>query len=227
MEKINFPRQYKVYIPLAALFVMMVFLMPRNARFNYDYRKGSPWMYETLIAQFDFPVLKTEQQLMLEKEKVGSEVIPYYRYEPKVAAGVQDALTEVDLGEYAYARSSIASALASVYSRGVLSKAVEEDGVVSSDGLIFVQKNRRAAKHHLSDFYTLSMVESYLLDMLREAYPQVNADSLLNASGISSLIVPDLIYDEQTTNLVHEENMENISHTQGVVRSGNVIVNDC
>lgn len=79
MEKINFPRQYKVYIPLAALFVMMVFLMPRNARFNYDYRKGSPWMYETLIAQFDFPVLKTEQQLMLEKEKVGSEVIPYYR----------------------------------------------------------------------------------------------------------------------------------------------------
>ena len=226
MEKINFPRQYKVYIPLAALFVMMVFLMPRNARFNYDYRKGSPWMYETLIAQFDFPVLKTEQQLMLEKEKVGSEVIPYYRYEPKVAAGVQDALTEVDLGEYAFARSSIASALASVYSRGVLSKAVEEDGVVSSDGLIFVQKNRRAAKHHLSDFYTLSMVESYLLDMLREAYPQVNADSLLNASGISSLIVPDLIYDEQTTDLVHEENMENISHTQGVVRSGNVIVNE-
>ena len=70
------------------------------------------------------------------------------------------------------------------------------------------------------------MVESYLLDMLREAYPQVNADSLLNVSGISSLIVPDLIYDEQTTNLVHEENMENISHTQGVVRSGNVIVNE-
>ena len=60
MEKINFPKKLRVYIPLLLLFVLLVFLMPRSTQFNYDYKKGSPWMYETLIAQFDFPILKTK-----------------------------------------------------------------------------------------------------------------------------------------------------------------------
>ena len=42
MEKIRFPRKFKVYLPLILLFVLLVFLMPRNSRFNYDYKKGAP-----------------------------------------------------------------------------------------------------------------------------------------------------------------------------------------
>ena len=77
MEKINFPKRFRAYMPLIALFLLLVFIMPKSPQFNYDYRKGSPWMYETLIAQFDFPVLKTEAQLQAEREKAGSTVIPY------------------------------------------------------------------------------------------------------------------------------------------------------
>ena len=66
MEKLNFPKRFRVYLPLIGLFLLLVFLMPRSPKFNYDYKKGSPWMYETLMAQFDFPVLKTETQLMEE-----------------------------------------------------------------------------------------------------------------------------------------------------------------
>ncbi len=138
MEKINFPRQYKVYLPLAALFVMMVFLMPRNARFNYDYRKGSPWMYETLVSQFDFPILKTDQQIMAERDKVGSEFIPYYRYEARVGTSIQDALSAIELGDCSYTRSAMASALASIYSKGVLSSVLDDAN--SSDDIIYVQK---------------------------------------------------------------------------------------
>ena len=98
MEKINFPRQYKVYVPLAVLFIMMVFLMPRNARFNYDYRKGSPWMYETLIAQLDFPVLKTEAQLLAERSAAASEDVPYDRNDPKVRNRVSTLVNNADLG---------------------------------------------------------------------------------------------------------------------------------
>ena len=63
MEKISFPKNFKVYLPLIALFLLVVFTMPKSSKFNYDYRKGSPWMYETLISQFDFPVLKTDEQI--------------------------------------------------------------------------------------------------------------------------------------------------------------------
>ena len=67
MEKINFPKRFRAYLQLIALFLLLVFMMPKSPQINYDYRKGSPWMYETLIAQFDFPILKTETQLQEER----------------------------------------------------------------------------------------------------------------------------------------------------------------
>ena len=47
--------------PLAVAFLLLVLLMPRSAKFAYDYRKGRTWKYETLYAQFDFPIYKTEE----------------------------------------------------------------------------------------------------------------------------------------------------------------------
>ena len=62
MEKKYFPRRFRVYLPLLLLFGLLVFLMPTASKFNYDYKKGEPWMYETRVAQFDFPILKTESR---------------------------------------------------------------------------------------------------------------------------------------------------------------------
>ena len=84
MEKSRFPRGYKVYLPLALLFALLVFVMPRSPKFNYDYKKGSLWMYEDLVSQFDFPLLKTEEQYKSELQKAGSTVVPVYRKDPGV-----------------------------------------------------------------------------------------------------------------------------------------------
>ena len=74
------PKIERRYIPLAIVFVVLVLLMPRTTQFGYDYRKGSIWPYETLVAQFDFPILKTEAQIQEQREKAGSSVVPYYRW---------------------------------------------------------------------------------------------------------------------------------------------------
>ena len=36
-------------------------------------------MHETLIAQFDFPILKTAEQILSEREAAASDIIPYFR----------------------------------------------------------------------------------------------------------------------------------------------------
>ena len=66
-------------LPLLIVMVVLVLLMPRSAKFNYDYKKGSPWPYETLISPFDFPILKTEAEIEEEKARSGGTVIPCYR----------------------------------------------------------------------------------------------------------------------------------------------------
>ena len=46
----------RILAPLGIAFLLLVWLMPRGAKFAYDYRKGRSWKYETLYAQFDFPI---------------------------------------------------------------------------------------------------------------------------------------------------------------------------
>ncbi len=229
MEKINFPKKFKAYLPLIALFVLLVFIMPKSPKFNYDYRKGSPWMYETLIAQFDFPILKTDAQLQAEREKAGLNAIPYFRVDGKASSGSMSAVSELDLGKWSDARMAISDALTMLYSKGIMAPAASlnmEELLQNSEGLIYVQKNRRAEKVPVSEVFTLEEASSMMRETLAAACPGCDIDSLYSAAGIASLISPDLIYDQQTTDLIHEESIDYVSVTQGVVRAGQVIVSE-
>lgn len=227
MEKINFPRKFKVYLPLMALFLVLVFMMPRSPKFNYDYRKGSPWLYSTLVAQFDFPILKTEAQLVEEREKAGSVYIPYYRLDGKTASKSISAVSSLDLGSMSDVKVHLSDAITALYSKGILSPSagrVVEELRADPDALIYVQKDRRAVKVPLAEVYTLEKANDFVREYLINACPDRNIDSLFNAVSISSLVVPDLVFDQQTTDLVHEESINYISPTQGVIRAGQVIV---
>ena len=229
MEKINFPKRFRVYLPLIALFLILVFMMPKSPQFNYDYRKGSPWMYETLIAQFDFPILKTETQLLAEREKAGSNVIPYYKLDSKIASKSIGSVSSLDLGRWSDLRVPVSDALSYLYSKGILAPSVGVDlseANHESEGLIYVQKNRRAEKIPMTEVFTIETASAYLRDVVVEACPECDIDSLYAASSLSSLIVPDLIYDQQTTDLFHEESVNYVSVTQGVVRAGQTIVSE-
>lgn len=229
MEKFNLPRKFKVYVPLLALFLILVFMMPRSPKFNYDYRKGSPWLHETLVAQFDFPVLKTEAQLLEEREKAGSVFIPYYKLDGKVASRSMNAVSSLELGKWTDAKVVISDVLTSLYSKGITAPnavADIEDRRTDPDALVYIQKDRRAVKVPLSEVYTLEDATAFLHESLAKAFPRCNVDSLVTAASLSSLIVPDLVYDQQTTDLIHEESINYISPTQGVIRAGQVIVSE-
>ena len=223
MEKSNFPKSSKVYLPLILIFVLLVFLMPRSSRFSYDYRKGSPWEYETLISQFDFPILKTDEQYQRELENAGSRVIPYYRYDARVSTKSADALSSMDFGTEETARQAVTDALSDIYSTGVLSSSATQDAV---EGVIYVQKDRRAVKVPVSEVFTLDNAHEQLKERLVLAAVGFDPDSLYAALDLGRLIEPNLIFDQQTTDLVHEESYDHISRTQGVMRSGLVIVSE-
>ena len=85
MEKNRFLRDPKIYIALLATLVITVLLFPEEGKFKYSYQAGRPWVYETLLSPIDFPILKTEQELLAEKEDKASQVIPYFEYDNAVA----------------------------------------------------------------------------------------------------------------------------------------------
>ena len=225
MENINFPKGFKVYIPLLTLFILLVFIMPRDPKFHYDYKKGSPWMHETLVTQFDFPVLKTAQQLQEEREKAGSTVVPYYKLDQQAAVTAENNLSEMNLDPFPNLQNRLSEALTSIYSKGVLSPySGSESSRQNPSGLIYIQKSRRATKVPVSEVHTVESASAYLREVVLETSQEAAADSLFSNYAVSSLVIPNLVFDQQTTDLVHEESIDFISPTSGIVRTGHVVV---
>jgi len=55
-------------------------LLPKGGKFKYEITKGKPWQYENLYAPFDFAILKNEDEIIKEKDKIINNNIPYYTY---------------------------------------------------------------------------------------------------------------------------------------------------
>ena len=215
------------FLPLVIVFAVLALFMPRTAKFNYDYKKGSPWPYETLISQFDFPILKTEDQIMEERGLSGTIVIPYFRYSDEVVSQAVKNVQSLDLGSYKNIRPSVVMSLEDIYSKGVISDAkvrIDNSSAKISENLIFVQKNKRAAQTARSEVYKVSEAKDQLVAKVAKTYPSVNLDSLFRKSGVYSVIVPNLLYDKAMTELTHAESDDYVSPTLGYVKADEKIV---
>ena len=227
MKRINISHPYRVFVPLAILFVTLLLIFPRMGKFNYDYKRGSPWMYEPLVAQFDFPILKTDAQIEEEKSLLGSSVVPYFRYSDAVVHEMMELVEKLDLGSCNTYKPEILNAFVRLYGSGILSGSGSDylpAGKTFDSNVIFIQKDRRARKVPSSEVYTLQEARDFLLLFLTEAELECNVDSLCRTAGLYDLLEPNLLFDRQTTDLVHEESVDYVSPTSGVVNAGQLIV---
>ena len=218
------PKDYRVYIPLAVVFVLLVLFMPRSTKFNYSYSKGSPWMYETLVAEFDFPILKTASEIQQERNSETNRIIPYYKQDQKVGLKAIQVLNSMDFGSFVSMKPAVSSSLSSIYQRGVADNTDYFGGRQSGDydwSLVYVQRDKRAVKKPVEEILSVSSAKLELMASLSGVQA---ADSLCRELGVYDLIVPDLILDRQMSELVNSENTPEISPTKGVVTAGTVIV---
>ena len=210
--------------PLGIVFLVIVFAMPGNSKFPYDYRKGREWKYETLFAEFDFPIYKTAEQMREERNSMSQTVIPYYKYSDEAATEVFSSAAALPLGRVS---GATLSSLRSVYSTGVIadeSRRQRNDPAGDSE-VIYLQKDKRAYKIPKTEVYGQADAKAKVLADVRPL-TSLNVDSLFRATGLYDLIVPNVLYDEQTTELVHEESSEEISPTSGYVTAGQLIVSE-
>lgn len=222
MQKFRLPKSSAT--ALSILFLVLLIALPRNPKFNYDYKKGSPWSYETLISQFDFPILKTEEQL--QEQKAASYTVPYYKFSEEVVAENMKKAEALDIGSQALKSKAIA-VMDELYSKGIVSDEgvkVDKNAVSEAADVLYIQRNKRAQKFPSTEVYREAEARDRLLSAVSAAVKDVNVDSVLRESGAYELIVPNLLYDKQTTQLVHAEATEAVSPTQGFVSSGELIV---
>ena len=225
MKSVRFPRKFRVYLSLIIVFAVLVFIMPKTARLAFDYKKGSPWMYETLVAQFDFPVLKTEAQIQQERDKAWGERIPYYRHNKNVLRDVEKTLEETDLESYSYLKGDFVAYFNKLYDKGVISfEADTLEGKTTLPNVIYLQTGKRAERMPVSEIHTPATAEAQFREHLKTLCPNADIDSIFTAYGLAGLFSQNLVFDSQTTDLVHDDAVDYISTTAGIVKAGQVIV---
>ncbi|MBE6224163.1 MAG: HDIG domain-containing protein [Bacteroidales bacterium] len=217
-------KKRSVYVSLSLAFIVMMLFFPNEGKFPYEYHKGRPWMYETLVAPIDFPILKTDAELFAEKDAAASKVVPYYIYDESVGLEQQNALAHLQV------RYSIPSdlerelqdALRHIYEEGIIPDKSELSP--SRTSYVIVQREKRATEVLLTDLYTVASAWQYVKNDIFINMPQYNADSLLTLYGVDKLVQPNLLFSQQNTDLLHKEAMDYISPTKGMVYSGQLIV---
>ncbi len=197
--------------------LLLTAVAPRLARFDYEYKKGSTWDYETLFAPFDFPVLKTTEQIQAEMDKAADVFVPYFNYLPDVTTSSMRKLSQVDLGPL---DSLTAASMVAIMERGV----VADDALPQDSDVIFVQKDKRAVKIPADNILGLSAARARLLADLQEQVDTVAVDSLLKAGAVYNLIVPNLVFNSQITDAVNADAASRISPTRGYISAGQLIV---
>ena len=110
----------------ALLATVLVLLFPRyNNTFRYHFEVGKPWGYNTLTADFDFPIYKTDDQLAKEQKQLLSTFTPCYKY----LRGAQRDVNVISLQEMEWLQSE-------------------------GFGRIAVKKNNLSKTYPLSEVYT-------------------------------------------------------------------------
>ncbi|MDC3079327.1 HDIG domain-containing protein [Flavobacteriaceae bacterium] len=211
---------YKVILFLITVFCL-VYLFPRSGGFKYNYQTGKPWPYETLLAPFDFPVAKSEEELNAERQAVAQE-------SPLIFT--RDTLAEQRSLERT--RKWIRQQVTPFSSSRLLKDWDRYLKILYSPGLIDASFAIQSAKPILVVRGNSAQKLLYSDLKINDSLPFSNESSLLNgiiANASNRLILNEyiesnLVLDSLLTRQKLEESLSLILPTRGVVAEGERII---
>ena len=63
---------------------VIVYFLPREGKFKYEFQQGAPWMHENLSAPFNFPIYKSESDIEEQEDSIKANAKAYYRLDNKI-----------------------------------------------------------------------------------------------------------------------------------------------
>ena len=90
----NYLKQVVTLVLFLASILLVVYMLPRERKFDLDYSVGSPWKYDNLTAKFSFSIYKTEAELEAEKDSLFKKIFPYFTMQPIVIGENLNAFKE-------------------------------------------------------------------------------------------------------------------------------------
>ena len=241
----NHEQIFRVSLFLLTL-ALIVYAFPRQAKFKYEFTKGKPWMHETIIAPFDFSILKSVEEIESEKDIINKQHAPIFNF--------NDAIFEIKAEEFVNlfedqwsldkkiqkdlkftfsnifklksARNNTKkhdlvnfgfNKLQEIYSKGIIQQNLDN----SHGSQVLLKKGSLAEKRDIIDFYTINSAanEINLMDKLSEKEFTFIVPLLLAS------LEQNIIYDKIASDELLQSELNSINISQGLIIEGQIIVN--
>lgn len=221
--KLNFSKSslqniFKILLG-SAVVIAIVLLFPKENKFNYHFEIGKPWNYELLTAPFNFPVYKSEEQVIKEKNEILKNYIPYYVldttvYETQLKKLLRD--NEIQLNNSVIARNYLREKLQFIYSQGI----------ISSEEYNNLLKNNKTNIYCILPSRVSQIINIDKIYTPQKAYEEIvkNSPEDILSLNLQKYLVENLRYDSITSELSKEDLLKNLSLTSGMVQRGERII---
>ena len=215
--------------------LLVYFMFPREGKFRYEYTKNKPWMHENLVAPFDFPIFKPDQQVQAELDSLQNNQYLYFFSDSLVGNNMLAAFyrdynsiaSSMGLGEniserWTMTRHVIANVLQEIYSRGIIERHPVLEGKVPEQTPVMVVKDDLAEEYRLTAFFTLRSAYEYVNKELEGA--SASSLTILSRMNLNDYLGSNILYDDAMTLKVHQAALDELTLTQGMVQSGQLII---
>jgi putative nucleotidyltransferase with HDIG domain len=225
----KYARNIKYFMMLLSI-CLIVYTLPKQAKFRYEYEKGRIWNQKDLISPYNFAILKTGQELASDQEAALRSITPIYQFQPDVAdqqlngfksdfeikwhnAGISEKQKEKYLQE-GY------RLLKEIYDRGILTLVSKYQRGNENYTISILYKNTATDKNTV-ELFTRERALAYCAEQLSKRN-DIDKAFLLNI--IQNRLQTNLNYDDKLTARLEKEVLEGLSLTRGMVQKGEVIV---
>jgi hypothetical protein len=223
---------------IIVVIALISLLAPSQLRFKYAFERGQIWRYEDLRAPFDFPLLKTEDELAAERNELIKNISPAYAIYPQVGRAQIDTFAQ-EFGKLLdgvkqeqtptfpdVVRRSEAylnfgrNYLRKLYDRGILSLSAAHSGQ-SKEFVISVIRGTVMREQTLGSLLT----EQKAKDLLSDSLPYIGlAEPEFLFPLLEDRIQPNLFYEDSLTQRMQATALSELTTHKGLVKRGELLV---
>ena len=226
-------RKFAVNIKFLMMFtavIVIIFTLPKQAKFRYEYGKGRIWNQKDLVSPYNFAILKTNAELDADKDAALRSISPIYEYGPQVEKQELEnfkndfeikwhnaSLNEKQKEAYLKCGTDLLSA---IYQKGLLELNKRFQRAAENYEVTILQ-NKIAQTKNTAALFTRERALSYCDQVLTK---RSNIDKPFLIGLLQDHIQYNLVYDQQMTQQIENELLESISQTRGMVQKGELII---
>lgn len=201
----------------------LLLALPRDSKAGYDYEVGKPWNYAPLIADFEFPIYKSAEQLAAERDSALRTFYPYYNSHEAVAQQqVRNFAADRAAGHFAGVPDAYITyamrTLQGVYAAGVISSESMNRLTASGTCGVRVVNGTNAVTRDLGTIFSPRTAYEHIMD--DEHYSR----DLLSRLNLHKYLEANLVYDSIKTQQGKAELLSGISGSTGLVLRGERII---